>query len=66
MIMTTALIIFGILLALWSGFIMGYYKREGKTPDIQLPNILAPIVEAMEKKKGKPDKEEEKVNSFFN
>jgi len=63
--MTTALIIIGMLAALWSGFIMGYYKREGKAPDIQLPNILAPIVEVV-KKKGKPDKEDEKANSFFN
>lgn len=59
--MTTALIIIGLLTALWSGFFMGYYKREGKVPEIPLPQITMPTVE-----KKKPDKEEEKANTFFN
>jgi hypothetical protein len=58
--MTTALIILGMIAALWSGFFMGYYRREGKVPGIPLPHVPMPA------KKGKSDKEDEKANSFFN
>jgi hypothetical protein len=62
-IVIVILIILGMLAALWSGFYMGFYKREGKAPEVPLPKL--PIPE-LEKKPGKPDKEDEKANEFFN
>lgn len=61
------LIIFGIfiLAAVTGGFFLGHYKREGKLPDVQLPNIKEAIAAVMAKE---PEltKEELKANSFFN
>lgn len=62
-IVIVILIILGMLAAHWSGFYMGFYKREGKVPEVTLPHL--PIPEP-EKKPGKPDKEDQKANEFFN
>jgi len=63
--MTTALIIFGILTAFYSCFYFGYLKREGKPPD-KMPIVSDLMALATATKPERPDKEEEKANTFFN
>jgi len=66
----TNLIIFSlsILAAFWSGFYVGYLKKEGKPPEIPMPNIKE-IINAVkpEKKLSKEEQRElEKANTFYN
>jgi hypothetical protein len=61
---TIALIIFGMLAALWSGFFIGYYKREGKPPEVPIVTAITRAIAA--EKPREPDKEELKANTFFN
>jgi len=57
-----------ILAAFWSGFYVGYLKKEGKPPEIPMPNIKE-IINAVkpEKKLSKEEQRElEKANTFYN
>lgn len=60
--MQTALIIVGMLAAFYSGFYIGYLKREGKPPEI--PFVL-PILPTKEKE-AELSKEEQRANTFYN
>lgn len=65
------LIIFGIfiLTAFFGGFFVGYYKREGKKPEIlpEIKEIIAAVVPAKEEKLSKAEQREiEKMNEFYN
>jgi hypothetical protein len=42
-----------MLATLWSGFFIGYYKREGKLPEISLPKIDTTKPEKLTKEKAK-------------
>ena len=53
-----------MLAALWSGFFIGYYKREGKPPEVPIVTAITRAIAA--EKPREPDKEELKANTFFN
>lgn len=57
-----------ILAAFWSGFYVGYLKKEGKPPEIPLPDIKEIINSVKpEKRLSKEEQRElEKANSFYN
>ncbi|MFA4854198.1 MAG: hypothetical protein WC616_02475 [Candidatus Omnitrophota bacterium] len=59
-----------ILAAFWSGFYVGYLKREGEPPEIPLPNIKEIINNIKPEKKQRLSKAEEieqaKANVFYN
>ena len=64
------LIVFGIfvLAAFALGFLFGFYKREDKLPEVNIPTpTFEGIVEAIRPpKEDKPTKEDLKSNNFYN
>ena len=67
--MIPTLIIYSIVIfaAFYSGFYFGYYKREGKAPELPIMTDVKKVIEkATETKPQKPSNEEMKANSFFN
>lgn len=60
------ILIIGMLTAFWSGFFIGFYKRENKMPEVTLHNFKIP--EFIEKTKPAKElsREEKKANDFFN
>lgn len=61
--MNELVVVFGMLASFWSGFILGFYKRENKLPDI-VPEFKVPVAFG-EKKAERPDKEKQKENQFY-
>lgn len=53
-----------MLAALWSGFFIGFYKKENKMPEITLPK-MPEFIEKIKPVK-ELSKEEKKANNFFN
>ena len=61
------IIIVGMLATLWSGFFIGYYKREDKAPEIPFVS-RDDIFKRLSKAKEKPvrrDRDKEKENTFL-
>ena len=54
-------VIFGMLAAFWSGFYVGYLKREDKPPEIPIPKVSVPTREKPER----VDKDRAKENTFY-
>lgn len=59
-----------ILAAFWSGFYVGFFKREGRAPEMPLPTIKEVINSVRPERKEKLSKAEQreqaKANSFYN
>jgi len=61
-----------VITALWSGFFMGFYKREGKAPELPtdsvttfIDNVKKATDDLTQKRNGKKE-EDNKANSFYN
>lgn len=66
--MIPELIVFALFIfaAFYSGFYIGYYKREEKPPEIIKPNFVSRRAKlSRAKKEPEPTKEELKANSFY-
>lgn len=57
-------LIIGMLAAFWSGFFIGFYKKENKMPEISLPK-MPEFIEKIKPAK-ELSREEKKANDFFN
>lgn len=59
-LLTTIVLTIGMLLAFWSGFYVGYIKREGKKPPVPLVADIEEVVDdVIERVRDKINKESE-------
>jgi hypothetical protein len=67
-LLTVTILVLGILAAFWSGFYVGYIKREGKKPPVPFVTDINEFAEEiMDKVRDKMAKEKEtEPDSFYN